>query len=61
MNALVIKNGIVENAIVVESIEQFQSESPEMFAQYDYVIDAATVAPAWIGWAYDGQSFTAPG
>lgn len=56
MNALLIKNGFVVNAIVVESIEAIQNDSPDFFASFDLVVDASTTGGAWIGWSYDANA-----
>lgn len=61
MKALLIKDGTVVNAILVESIEAFQQESPTFFAEYDFVLEGSDVPGSpGIGWTYDGTDFTPP-
>ena len=52
MNALLVKNGVIVNAIVVDSIEQFAAEAPVLFASFDFVFadDAGLSTRPWIDW-----------
>lgn len=61
MSALLIKDGVVVNAIAVEDIDKFREESPEYCKQFDYIVAAERKAGSpGIGWLYDGKEFSAP-
>jgi hypothetical protein len=62
MKAILIQNNIVVNAIIVDSIEQMQLDSPEFCGQFDFIIEATGEPDTpWIGWIWDGQEFHPPG
>jgi hypothetical protein len=52
-----IKNGFVHNCIVINELSAVELFEP----LNDYVIRIDELSPVpGIGWAYDGESFTAP-
>ncbi|WP_316391279.1 hypothetical protein [Citrobacter farmeri] len=54
MNIALIKNGIVVNTIICESVEMASELYP------DFVVIDIDDVDAGIGWSYDGSAFTAP-
>lgn len=58
MDVFLIRGGTVENCVVLESIEKFKIDNPQMYSQYDYVIERTDEnSYVGIGWLYDGTRF----
>jgi hypothetical protein len=56
MKVILVKNGLVENIIMVESIEKFAEENPPFFNSFDGVVavDEDAEEQPIIGWRHDG-------
>lgn len=58
-----VKNGIIENTIVLDDSNLINLFSNNLFTgePYDYVIQLCNHIPQpGIGWSYDGSNFIAP-
>lgn len=62
MRALLIKDGVVINAIVVDDLDAFLQEAdPNFVNAYDAVVESENVPGApGLGWLYDGHDLSPP-
>ncbi len=61
---LLVKNGVVVNAIVVDpekgGLEKFQNENAPYCSNYDAMVPMDQNVSGGIGWTYDGEKFSPP-
>lgn len=60
MIVALIKDSVVQNVIIVESIDRMQEESPEFCALFDELVPGVSPGVPSIGWTWDGETFSPP-